>query len=233
MFTAARKARLSTGLSMRARCRLRIAALFGSSRVVIALHTSFVVLRKKVGADGPQCRPRASISSAKASAADSSFASDVTAKRRRSSNHSRTCLAPQSCAWLAPLGAPALAAYVGWLCFVAVSSASRLGTRPGRSSTRASELIATILFRNASATVPLVASRQQPLLRTELLRLTSRHLGDEALVVASRRDGGALFMYGACLDPKAVAFQHGAKRSSGGRLAPVEPDDQHARGTQA
>src|SRR5262249_23824717 len=34
------------------------------------------------------------------------------------------------------------------------------------------------------------------------------------------------------LDPKAVAFEHGAKRSTGGRLQRVEPDDQHARETQ-
>jgi hypothetical protein len=39
-------------------------------------------------------------------------------------------------------------------------------------------------------------------------------------------------MHGAGLDPKAVAFQHGAKRSAGGRLQRVEPDDQHARETQ-
>lgn len=39
-------------------------------------------------------------------------------------------------------------------------------------------------------------------------------------------------MHGAGLDPKAVAFQHGAKRSTGGRLQRVEPDDQHACETQ-
>jgi len=39
-------------------------------------------------------------------------------------------------------------------------------------------------------------------------------------------------MHGAGLDPKAAAFQHGAKRSTGGRLQRVEPDDQHARETQ-
>src|SRR5262245_63559780 len=38
---------------------------------------------------------------------------------------------------------------------------------------------------------------------------TSRDLGDSALVTASRRNGGASFMHGAGLDPKAVAFQHG------------------------
>ena len=39
-------------------------------------------------------------------------------------------------------------------------------------------------------------------------------------------------MHGACLDPKAMAFQQRAKRSSGDGPARVEPDDQHARGTQ-
>src|SRR5262249_29786107 len=39
-------------------------------------------------------------------------------------------------------------------------------------------------------------------------------------------------MHGAGLDPKAVAFQHGAKRSAGGRLQRIEPDDQHAREAQ-
>jgi len=39
-------------------------------------------------------------------------------------------------------------------------------------------------------------------------------------------------MHGAGLDPKAAAFQHGAKRSTGGRLQRVEPDDQRARATQ-
>src|SRR5262249_36329355 len=62
-----------------------------------------------------------------------------------------------------------------------------------------------------------------PLLRTKLLHLTSRHLRHEALVAASRRDSGASLMHGAYLDPKAVAFQHGAKRSGGGRLVRVEP----------
>src|SRR5262249_322173 len=57
---------------------------------------------------------------------------------------------------------------------------------------------------------------------------TSRDLGDSALVTASRRNGRASFMHGAGLDPKAVAFQHRAKRPTGGRLLWVEPDDQHA-----
>ena len=39
-------------------------------------------------------------------------------------------------------------------------------------------------------------------------------------------------MHGAGLDPKAAAFQHGAKLSTGGRLQRVEPDDQHPRATQ-
>src|SRR5262249_60999647 len=39
-------------------------------------------------------------------------------------------------------------------------------------------------------------------------------------------------MHCACLDPKAVAFEHRAKRSSDGGLVRVEPDDQYARGTQ-
>jgi hypothetical protein len=60
---------------------------------------------------------------------------------------------------------------------------------------------------------------------------TSRDLGDEALVAASRRNGGASFQH-ARLDPKAVAFQHGAKRSTGGRMLRVQPDDQHAGETQ-
>jgi len=47
---------------------------------------------------------------------------------------------------------------------------------------------------------------------------TSRDLGDGALVTASRRNGGTSFMHGAGLDPKAVAFQHRAKRPTGGRL---------------
>jgi hypothetical protein len=111
IFTAARKARFSTGLSMRARCRLRIPVHFGSSNVMIALHTSLVVLRKKVGADGLHCSPRASISSAKASAADPSLASNVTAKRRMSSSHSLTCLAPRSGASPASLSVHAVARY--------------------------------------------------------------------------------------------------------------------------
>src|SRR5262249_37930454 len=57
---------------------------------------------------------------------------------------------------------------------------------------------------------------------------TSRDLGDGALVTASRRNGGTSFMHGAGLDPKAVAFQHRAKRPTGGRLVWIEPDDQHA-----
>ena len=125
---------------MRARCRLRIAVLFGSSSAVIALHTSLLVLRKNDGADGLHSRPRASISSAKASVIDRSFGSVVMAKRRRSNSHSRTCLAAQS--W------GSLVAPVGWSQyadgFLAVLLPLRTGTRSGCSSTRACELIVTI-----------------------------------------------------------------------------------------
>jgi len=127
---------------MRARCRLRIAALLGSSSAVIALHTSLVVLRKNDGADGLHSRPRASISSAKARVADRSFGSVVTAKRRRSSSHSRTCVAAQSWGSLVALIA------LGWSQsaddFLAILLPFPAGTRSGRSSTRACELIVTI-----------------------------------------------------------------------------------------
>src|SRR5262245_22688092 len=124
---------------MRARCRLRIAALFGSSSAVIALHTSLLVLRKNDGAEGLHPRPRASISSAKASVADRSFGSVVTAKRRRSSSHSRTCLAAQSCGSLAALVALGWSQSAGG--FLAILLPSPVGTRSGCSSTRACELI--------------------------------------------------------------------------------------------
>ena len=127
---------------MRARCRLRIAALFGSSSAVIALHTSLLVLRKNDGADGLHSRPRASISSAKASVADRSFGSVVTAKRRMSNSHSRTCLAAQSWGSLATLVALGWSQYAAG--FLAVLLPFRAGTRSGRSSTRACELIVTI-----------------------------------------------------------------------------------------
>src|SRR5258708_17877901 len=127
---------------MRARCRLRIAALFGSSSAVIALHTSLLVLRKNDGADGLHPRPRASISSANASVADRSFGSEVMAKRRRSNSHSRTCLAAHSCGSLVALVA------FGWSedadGFLAILLPFRAGTRSGRSSTRACQLIVSI-----------------------------------------------------------------------------------------
>ena len=127
---------------MRARCRLRIAVLFGSSSAVIALHTSLLVLRKNDGADGLHPRPRASISSAKASVADRSFGSVVTANRRRSNSHSRTCLAAQSWGSLAALIA------VGWSQsadgLLAILLPFRAGARSGCSSTRACELIISI-----------------------------------------------------------------------------------------
>ena len=78
---------------------------------------------------------------------------------------------------------------------------------------------------------PFADSASPPILRNELLHLTSCHLGDRLYFVAPRRNGGASFMHGAGLDPKAAAFQHGAKRSTGGRLQRIEPDDQHARAT--
>jgi hypothetical protein len=127
---------------MRARCRLRIAALFGSSSAVIALHTSLLVLRKNDGADGLHPRPRASISSAKASVADRSFGSEVMAKRRRSNSHSRTCLAAQSWGSLVALVALGWSQYADG--FLAILLPFRAGTRSGRSSTRACELIVTI-----------------------------------------------------------------------------------------
>jgi len=68
--------------------------------------------------------------------------------------------------------------------------------------------------------------------RAELPHLISCHLGDRLYFAAPRRNGGASFMHGAGLDPKAAAFQHGAKRSTGGRLQRVEPDDQHPRASQ-
>jgi hypothetical protein len=127
---------------MRARCRLRIAALFGSSSAAIALHTSLVVLRKNDGAEGLHWRPRASISSANASVADRSFGSEVTAKRRRSNSHSRTCLAAQSWGSLVAVVALGWSQYADG--FLVVLLPFRAGTRSGRSSTRACELIVTI-----------------------------------------------------------------------------------------
>jgi hypothetical protein len=53
------------------------------SNAVIALQSSALVLREKLGADGLQCSPSASISSAMANAAASSFGSQVMAKRSR------------------------------------------------------------------------------------------------------------------------------------------------------
>src|SRR5262249_36852801 len=50
------------------------------------------------------------------------------------------------------------------------------------------------------------------ILRTELLHLISCNLGDRLYFAAPRRNGGASFMHGAGLDPKAAAFQHGANR---------------------
>src|SRR5215472_4931298 len=64
---------------------------------------------------------------------------------------------------------------------------------------------------------PFANSAGPPILRTELLHLISCHLGDGLWFAAPRRNSGASFMHGAGLDPKAVAFQHGAKRSAGGR----------------
>jgi hypothetical protein len=79
---------------------------------------------------------------------------------------------------------------------------------------------------------PFADSAGPPILRNELLHLISCHLGDRLYFAAPRRNGGASFMHGAGLDPKAATFQHGAKRSTRGGLQRVEPDDQHARATQ-
>src|SRR5262249_38325128 len=57
---------------------------------------------------------------------------------------------------------------------------------------------------------PFADSAGPPILRNELLHLISCHLGDRLYFAAPRRNGGASFMHGAGLDPKAAAFQHGA-----------------------
>src|SRR5262245_63024296 len=79
---------------------------------------------------------------------------------------------------------------------------------------------------------PFADSAGPPILRTELLHLVSCHLGDRLYFAAPRRNGGASFMHGAGLDPKAAAFQHGAKRSTGGRLRPGAPCEAPRRATR-
>jgi hypothetical protein len=76
---------------------LRIVARLGSSSAMIILQTSLLVRQKKLGAEGRHCSPSASISSAMANTAASSLRSQVMAKRRRSSSHSRIRLARASC----------------------------------------------------------------------------------------------------------------------------------------
>ena len=95
--TAARKALLSRGSSMRARC-LRSTELFSPSRTAsTALETSILVLTKKLGFARFHPIPKESSWSAMASAATWSVASRVTAKRSRSSSHSRIFRSRQSC----------------------------------------------------------------------------------------------------------------------------------------
>ena len=95
--TAARNARLSRGSSMRARCLRRTALLFPSLTASIAFDTSTLVLTKKLGFVRFQCTPKESSSSATASAAPWSVGSRVTAKRSKSSSHSRIFRSRQSC----------------------------------------------------------------------------------------------------------------------------------------
>lgn len=128
--TAARKASLRVGSSIRARCVLRMAFLLGSSNAMIALQTSLLVLRKKFGADGLHCSPSESSSSAIPIVADRSLGSRVIAKRSRRSSHSCIALARQSCWSTAPPMVLNVVKARDRGRTVAISLLSRSATRP-------------------------------------------------------------------------------------------------------
>jgi hypothetical protein len=117
------------------------------------------------------------------------------------------------------------------ICLVLRPSGHR-GTRLDNREGESASYMREVLKHPKSSMIGIAAVQSIALDGASRHGSTSCDLGDEALVAASRRNGGASFLHSAGLDPKAVAFQHGAKRSTGGRLLRVQPDDQYAGETQ-